>query len=182
MVRCISGPELDLHSLHTAHDCTREWRPLSGFRVASGEPRFGGPASIARRRPSNREAKDWSAAIEGQAHHIAASGYAPAPKGATLGDLIDKYGETNKKTPGRTKVATLAMLKRELGDVKLSTLNAVTLRGFIDKRVAAGAGGVTIAADLSFLSAVIKWARHSRRLDVPERLALEARESLSIGV
>ena len=128
--------------------------------------------------PSNREAKDWSAAIEGQAHHIAASGYAPAPKGATLGDLIDKYGETNKKTPGRTKVATLAMLKRELGDVKLSTLNAATLRGFIDKRVAAGAGGVTIAADLSFLSAVIKWARHSRRLDVPERLALEARESL----
>lgn len=129
--------------------------------------------------PSKREAKDWSGAIEGQAHHhIAASGYAPAPKGATLGDLIDKYGESNKKAPGRTKVATLAMLKRELGDVKLSTLNAVTLRDFIDKRVAAGAGGVTIAADLSFLSAVIKWARHSRRLDIPERLALEARESL----
>ncbi len=70
------------------------------------------------------------------------------------------------------------MLKRELGDVELSTLTAVTLRDFIDKRVAAGAGGVTIAADLSFLSAVIKWARHSRRLDIPERLALEARESL----
>ena len=41
-----------------------------------------------------------------------------------------------------------------------------------------GAGGVTIAADLSFLSSVLKWARHSRRLDIPVRLALEARESL----
>ena len=30
----------------------------------------------------------------------------------------------------------------------------------------------------SFLSAVIKWARHSRRLDIPERLASEARENL----
>ncbi len=53
--------------------------------------------------PSKCDAKDWSAAIEGQAYHIAASGYAPAPKGATLGDLIDKYGEANKKSPGRTR-------------------------------------------------------------------------------
>ena len=37
---------------------------------------------------------------------------------------------------------------------------------------------VTIAADLSYLSAVFKWARHARHLDVPVRLALEARESL----
>jgi integrase len=37
---------------------------------------------------------------------------------------------------------------------------------------------VTIAADLSFLSAVLKWGRHARQLDIPERLALEARGSL----
>jgi integrase len=37
---------------------------------------------------------------------------------------------------------------------------------------------VTIAADLSFLSAVLKWGRRARQLDIPERLALEARGSL----
>ena len=128
--------------------------------------------------PSKREAKDWAATIEGQAHHIAASGFAPIPKTATVEDLIDKYTETHAKAPGRTKTATLTMLKREIGKVRLATLNAVTLRDFIDKRVAEGAGGVTIAADLSFLSAVLKWGRHARQLDIPDKLALEARESL----
>jgi integrase len=124
------------------------------------------------------EARSWATQVESQAHHIAASGFAPVPKGATLGDLIDKYVETNAKNAGKTKEATLAMLRRDLGSVKLSTLSAVVLRDFIDRRVEAGAGGVTIAADLSFLSAVLKWARHARQLDIPERLALEARESL----
>jgi integrase len=128
--------------------------------------------------PSKREAKDWASTIEGQAHHIAAAGYAPVPKGATVGDLIEKYTETHAKSPGRTKAATLAMLKREIGDTKLAALNAVVLRDFIDKRIDEGAGGVTIAADLSFLSAVLKWGRHARHFDIPERLALEARESL----
>jgi integrase len=128
--------------------------------------------------PSKREAKDWAAAVETQAQHIAAAGYAPIPKGATVADLIEKYSDTHRKTPGRTKTATLAMLKREIGPIKLASLNAVVLRDFIDKRIDEGAGGVTIAADLSFLSAVLKWGRHARRLDIPDRLALEARESL----
>lgn len=127
---------------------------------------------------TKREAKDWATQIEAQASHIAAGGYAPVPKGATLADLIDKYNETSTKIPGKTKEATLAMLKRELGKVKLSNLNAVVLRDFIDRRQDDGAGGVTIAADLSFLSAVLKWGRHARQLDLPERLALEARASL----
>jgi len=128
--------------------------------------------------PTKREAKDWAAQIESQAHHIAASGFAPVPKGATLADLIDKYTETNAKTPGKTKAATLAMLKRDMGKVKLASLSAVVLRDFIDRRIEAGAGGVTVAADLSFLSAVLKWGRHARHLDIPDRLALEAREGL----
>jgi integrase len=127
---------------------------------------------------TRREAKDWAASIETQAHHIATSGFAPVPKGATLADLIDKYNETQAKLPGKTKAATLAMLKRDLGKVKLSSLSAIVLRDFIDRRTEAGAGGVTIAADLSFLSAVLKWGRHARQLDIPERLALEARGSL----
>lgn len=124
------------------------------------------------------EARTWATQIEAQASHIAAGGFAPVPKTATVADLIDKYSETHTKTAGKTKTATLAMLRRELGKVRLSALSAVVLRDFIDRRMAAGAGGVTIAADLSFLSAVLKWARHARHLDVPDRLALEAREGL----
>jgi integrase len=127
---------------------------------------------------TKREAKDWAAVIESQANHVAAGGFAPVPKTATLADLIDKYTETVAKLPGRTKEATLAMLRTRLGHVRLATLNAVTLRDFIDQRMAGGAGGVTIAGDLSFLSAVLKWGRHARHLDINDRLALEARESL----
>jgi len=128
---------------------------------------------------TKREAKAWAAGIESQANHIAASGFAPIPKGVTVSDLIDKYSETITKSPGRTKAATLEMFKRDLGKVKLSNLNAVVLRDFIDRREGQGAGGVTIAADLSYLSAVLKWARHARQIDVNERLALGARASLS---
>jgi integrase len=128
---------------------------------------------------SKREAREWAATIESQGNHIAASGYAPVPRAATVSDLIDKYTETIAKTLGRSKEAALAMLQREIGAVKLVDLNAVTLRDFIDRRQSAGAGGVTIAADLSFLSAVLRWARRVRRLDVNEGLAREARGSLS---
>ena len=127
---------------------------------------------------TKREAKDWAAEIEQQADHHAAGGYAPVPREATVADLIDKYVETTVKMPGRTKAATLAMLRARIGHVKLAQLNAVILRDFIDARIKEKAGGVTIAADLSFFSAVLKWGRHARHLDLPERLALEARESL----
>ena len=127
---------------------------------------------------TKREAREWGTAVEAQVNHMTAGGFAPIPKGATLADLIDKYTETITKTSGRTKEATLAMLKREIGKVKLTNLGAVVLRDFIDRREKAGAGGVTIAADLSYLSAVLKWGRHARRLDLPERLALEARAGL----
>ncbi len=127
---------------------------------------------------TKREAKEWAVAIESQLNHISAGGFAPVPKVATLSDLIDKYVETVSKVNGRTKDSCLARLKKEMGKVKLTHLNAVILRDFIDRREKAGAGGVTIGADLSYLSAVLKWGRHSRRLDLPERLALDARASL----
>lgn len=62
--------------------------------------------------------------------------------------------------------------------MKLARLNAGHLRDFIVQREAAEAGGVTIAADLSFLSTVLKWGRHARRFDIPAHLTLEARDSL----
>lgn len=125
-----------------------------------------------------REAADWAAKVESQARHVAASGYAPPPRDATLGSLITLYVDQHAKEAGRTKAATLEMLKRELGSVKLANLNSLVMRAFVDARVAKGAGGVTIAADLSFLSAVLKWGKYVRQLDLPERLPLETRASL----
>jgi len=125
-----------------------------------------------------RDAEAWAREAERQAEHVTVGGFAPVPKNATVEDLIDEYIKGRDATYGKTKTATLAMLRREIGKVRLTALTAVVLRDLIDRRTAAGAGGVTIAADLSFFSAVLKWARHARRLDVPERLALEAREGL----
>lgn len=159
-------------SLHTM--ATFSQLPSGKWRVQVRRAGIYRAATFAKK----QEAKDWASGVESQANHIAASGFAPVPKGSTVADLIDKYTETNVKEPGRTKAATLAMLKREIGKVKLTSLSAVVLRDFIDRRVADGAGGVTIAGDLSFFSAVLKWGRHSRRLDLPDTLALEARAGL----
>lgn len=78
--------------------------------------------------PKRRDAQHWAETVETQAHHVAASGFAPIPKEATVGHLIDRYGEMNAN----------------------------------DKRMNAGAGGVTITADLSFFFEIQKWGRHAR--------------------
>ena len=125
-----------------------------------------------------RDAESWAKQVEIQAEHIVASGYQPVPEGYSVADLIDGYAlECNMG--GRTKQATHAMLRRELGTVPLKRINSIHLRDFIDKRLAAGAGGVTIAADLSFFGAILKWGKHSRRMDLPTDLALNARRDLT---
>jgi integrase len=127
-----------------------------------------------------RDAEDWARTVESQAKLVAVNGYAPPPSDATLADLIDRYRELHLKEPGKTKAATLAMLKADaIGRVRLGSLSALTFRDFVDRRVKAGAGGVTIAGDLSTVSAVLKWGRHARRLDLPVNLALDARRDLS---
>lgn len=127
---------------------------------------------------TKREARDWSTAIEAQANHVAAGGYAPVPKAATVGDLIEKCIENFTKEIRKSKGASLSRLTRELGWLKLSDLNATVMRDFIDRRHAQGAGGGAIAGDLSYLSSVMKWGKFARQLDLPERLALDARASL----
>ena len=172
-IQVISGATKNTRILHTM--ATFSQLPSGKWRVQVRRAGIYRAATFAKK----REAQDWATGIEAQLTHIAAGGYAPVPKSATLSDLIDRYGETISKTPGRTKASAMAMLKRELGKVKLVSLNAVTLRNFIDRRQDGGAGGVTIAGDLSFLSAILKWGKHARHLDLPERLALEARASLT---
>lgn len=124
-----------------------------------------------------RDAKTWATDIESQAQHVVVGGFAPVPKAATLADLIDKYTEETREG-GKHKRATLVRLRRDLGHVKLAALNAITLRDFVDRRVREGVAGSTIGGDLSYLSAVLRWGRHARHLDIPAGLAREAREGL----
>lgn len=125
-----------------------------------------------------RDAQAWAKQIEVQAEHIVASGYQPVPEGYSVGDLINGYAlECNMG--GRTKQATHAILKRERGPIPLKRINSIHLRDFIDTRVQAGAGGETNAADLSFFGAILKWGKHSRRMDLPTDLARDARRDLS---
>lgn len=126
-----------------------------------------------------REAEDWARTVETQAKMIAVQGYAPPPSDATVKDLVERYLELYPREPGRTKLATLEMIKRDaLGGVRLASLSALHLRDFVDRRQKARAGGVTIAADLSTISSVLKWGRHARRLDLPVHLAMDARRDL----
>ncbi len=127
---------------------------------------------------TKREAQAWAAIAASQAVHMAASGIAPVPAGATVADLIAAYRADQKTQQGRTKQSVLNMLSKRLGHVPLAGLNSAHLREYVDKRLTE-CTGQTLASDLSFLSAVLHWARFSRALDVPHRLALDVRAGLS---
>lgn len=75
-----------------------------------------------RRSHLNGDAEAWAKQIEVQAEHIAATGFQPVPDGYTVGELIDGY-DLECNMGGRTKQATHAMLKRELGSILLKKLN-----------------------------------------------------------
>ncbi|MSQ98174.1 MAG: site-specific integrase [Xanthomonadales bacterium] len=122
-----------------------------------------------------RQAKAWATEIEAQALQVQAGRYI-TPKGLTIGKLVKLYGESVKEG-GRTRNACLARLQTALDRIKPHTL-PFALRDFIDNRQAAGAGGVTIAQDLSYLASALDWGRHSKRFDVNPEVARDARRSL----
>lgn len=124
------------------------------------------------------DAQAWAKQIEVQVEHISATGYQPIPEGYTVADLIDGYAQ-ECSMGGKTKQATHAMLRRRLGSIQLKRLNSIHLRDFIDARLKDGAGGVTIAADLSFFGSILKWGKHSRQMDLPTDLARDARRDLT---
>jgi integrase len=127
---------------------------------------------------TKKEASLWADSVERQTIHVATLGYSQPPKEATVKDLIDKYIKLSQQRFGKTKTSTLNRLISKIGHVQLRSLSALVLRDYVDNRIEEGAGGVTIASDLSHLSAVLNWGRHSRRLDIPNNLAVDVRRSL----
>jgi integrase len=93
-----------------------------------------------------------------------------------LSEIIDKYTEEigAEKAFGKNKVAVLAFWKREHGDVKLSEITDEMLTRHIQNRRKSGAGGVTIAIELTYLSTIFKTARELWKIPVslePIRIA-----------
>ena len=121
------------------------------------------------------QARDWATQIEAQADQIQKGGLI-SPQGLKVGHLVEMYRE-EITGGGRTRGACLARLETRLKRTKPERL-PFALRDYIDKRQADGAGGVTIAQDLSYLSTVLDWARHTRRIDVDPEVARDARRSL----
>lgn len=131
---------------------------------------------------SKSEANKWAADVEAKLKHIKHYGAAPPPKNSTFGDFLAVYTEEvgSKKEFGRNKRSVLNKLVKELGKVKMGHLTEHTLREFAQRRINEGAGGVTISADLSYISAVLRWIRVAKRYDVDVGMARNVRAGLPV--
>ena len=79
----------------------------------------------------------------------------------TFGELIDLHVADMcevGKAPGRSKNATLKMLKRQLGKLKMVDLDRERLLNFGRGRASAGAGPVTLGMDIDVIKLVIEHA------------------------
>ncbi|OHB31822.1 MAG: integrase [Phenylobacterium sp. RIFCSPHIGHO2_01_FULL_69_31] len=79
----------------------------------------------------------------------------------TVSDLIDLHIDDMKdvgKAPGRSKDATLQMLKRELGAIGMGDLDRERLVKFARARAAQGAGPVTLSMDIGAIKLVFAHA------------------------
>ncbi|MEM9394550.1 MAG: site-specific integrase [Pseudomonadota bacterium] len=97
-----------------------------------------------------------------------------------LSKVIDNYIADVKpvKRWGRTKDASLKMLRRDLGDVTMGKLNDDAVVKFVKKRAADGAGPVTWKMDLTYLGAVLEYGRAEMKLHTPRHLLDDSRRRL----
>lgn len=109
----------------------------------------------------HEDARGWSLDAERQIDR----GETPLPtriaRLRTLSELIDLHIMDMKevgRAPGRSKDATLQMLKRDLGKLKLVEIDRERLIQFGRDRAAAGAGPVTISMDIGAIRLVMSHA------------------------
>lgn len=107
------------------------------------------------------DAKRWAVDAERQIDR----GESPTPsrigKLQTFGDLIDLHISDMKevgKAPGRSKDATLRMLKRELGTLNMVEVDRERIVKFGRARAANGAGPTTVGIDVGIIKLVLQHA------------------------
>jgi len=138
-----------------------------------------GHKSISKSFPTKGLAQEWARKIEREMDTMDfKDGRSLAA--TTLGDLIDRYNREigEAKEFGKNKIAVLAALKTTLGGVKLAELNCDRLMRHIDARMQEGAGGVTIAIELTYLGGIFKAAKQLWKLPVDAAFIAEARANL----
>lgn len=99
----------------------------------------------------------------------------------TFGELVDLHIEDLieiGKTIGRSKTATLDMLKRELGSKRIVELDRELLIKFGRQRAAEGAGPVTLGIDLGTIKLVLSHAASIHGLAVSTEPLDHARSAL----
>jgi integrase len=107
------------------------------------------------------DARSWALETERQIER----GETPKPSRiariTTFGELIDLHVEDMKavaRAPGRSKHATLLMLKSRLGPLPMTQITREAILEFARARAADGAGPVTLSMDLGFIKTVIMHA------------------------
>jgi integrase len=84
---------------------------------------------------------------------------------------MDAYVEaTRRKTPSRSKAASLAMLRARLGALKLDQITAKAIIRFAAQREAEGAGASTLLMDLYYIGIVLRHGRTTVGADPAQAL------------
>lgn len=109
----------------------------------------------------HQDAKGWALDAERQIDRGETPLASRIARIQTFGELIDLHVEDMKevgKAPGRSKDATLQMLKREFGKLRLVEIDRERLVRFGRERAAAGAGPVTVSMDVGATRLVLSHA------------------------
>jgi integrase len=146
--------------------------------------RLTGHKPVAKSFPTKTLAMEWASKTE---RDMQAGEYRDGRNlnSITVGDLIARYRQEvgEVRAFGKNKAAVLTMLMEKLGHTPIGAVNAETINKFVDERRRAGAGGVTIGIDLTYLGGVLKIARTMWKIPVDRDAITEARARLQyIGV
>ncbi|MDL2284389.1 site-specific integrase [Oxalobacter sp. OttesenSCG-928-P03] len=126
-----------------------------------------GHRSISKSFPKKSQAVEWARGIEAE---IDAKRFQDTRSASEwlFSELIDRYTEEIGaiKKFGKSKVDVLRMLKTNLGDLSLNELTEQAIMAYADKRLKAGAGGVTVSIDLTYISTILKTAKQLWKMPV----------------
>lgn len=125
-------------------------------------------------------ARTWATRIEAELDQASTGSRLPL-KGWAMASLIDRYIEDVKENKhwGAGKDSAFNVLKRHLGERPATSFGVDMLLSYANVRRREGVTDSTIASDISYLSSVVKYARNSLRLDLPEDAIKEARNALA---
>ncbi len=103
------------------------------------------------------------------------------PNIVTLGELIQRYGETlaRVKEVGRSRESHIAKLTLDFADVKLASITAYTFTKYAEERRASGAGPATVMQDLSVVRGALGIAKVMYGIDANADTVKEAMAALS---